>query len=96
MAWASATLGDEHVPLSCLESQLRCTSKACPAVGLVQLGRISRGSSSMPCIARDAACKPLALSGEHAYQVPTSASAFERGREAEGELGGVLAASLHS
>ena len=50
----------------------------------------------MPCIARDAACKPLALSGEHAYQVPTSASAFERGREAEGELGGGLAASLHS
>ena len=74
--------------LSCLESQLRCTSKACPAVG-EQLGR-SAGSSSMPCTARDAACKPLALSGEVAYQVPMSPS-VERGPR-DGELG-VLSAS---
>ena len=37
----------------------------CPAVGEQPLRR----AGSMPCIARDAACKPLALSGEHAYQV---------------------------
>ena len=74
--------------LSCLESQLRCTSKACPAVG-EQLGR-SAGSSSMPCTARDAACKPLALSGEVAYQVPMSPS-VERGPR-DCELG-VLSAS---
>jgi hypothetical protein len=82
--------GDDSVPgpvsdqLSCTESQLRCTSKACPAVGLEQ-GR-SAGGRSMPCIARDAACKPLTLSGERAYQVRTSSSAFERGAR-EGELG---------
>ena len=75
--------------LSCLESQLRCTSKACPAVG-EQLGR-SAGSSSMPCTARDAACKPLALSGEVAYQVPMSAPSVERGPR-DCELG-VLSAS---
>ena len=65
--------GDDSAPasdqLSCLESslesQLRCTSKACPAVGEQPLP----ARRSMPCIARDAACKPLAFSGEHAYHV---------------------------
>lgn len=71
---------DDLVCWSCAESQFRCTSYACSTIMLA----CRSGSGSMPCKAREAACKGkhlLAFSGGCEYHVQTASSALERGRE---------------